>query len=73
MPRSIRINISTETFEGLSTIAAAKGSTIETVASRLLNSIIELTTGEPASLLVAEDESRWGFSHGASEAEKPDP
>lgn len=76
MPRSIRVNLSTEAWEALNEAASRFHSTPETIASRILNPVAELL-GEGYTL-VDEDHpkldvvTRWGISHGPSEAEEFD-
>lgn len=81
MARSIRVKISTEAWEALNEAASRFHSTPETIASRILNPVAELIGS--AYTLVDEDHpgidvvTRWGISHGPSEAEefdiKPEP
>jgi hypothetical protein len=75
MANSLRVKISTETFEALNHLAATGHTTPETLASKILNSVAEIwyeaqqfseTTGADVVAV-----TRWGTSHGGSEAETP--
>lgn len=67
---SIRVKLSTEAFEGLSEIATRNGTTPETLAGNLLNSLLETLYGPRVS--EAEEpvieSKRWGnvFNSGIS-------
>ena len=74
MPRSLRVTVSTEAWEALNEAASRFHSTPETIASRILNPVAELIG--TAYTLVDEAHSsidvvtRWGISHGPSEADE---
>ena len=73
MARSIRISLSTEAFEALNGLADKGASTPQTIASKIVEAVSRLwweayEIGPEGGI---EAVTRWGTSHGVSEAVEP--